>query len=166
MRELAAAVSVISYGEGDRRAGFTATSVASLSLEPPTLIVCAHRSSSSWPTLREARSFGVNILSASHRDLADRFAGQTAAEGSAGYEGGHWITLRSGAPHLSDALASFDCSVEEVIERESHAIVIGRVEAVRRRGGCGALVYWRGYYDQLGWSLEEVSNAVGLARRP
>lgn len=166
MRELAGAVTIISCGQGAQRAGFAATSVSSLSAEPPTLIVCANRSSSSWPALREARSFGVNVLSASHRDLAHRFAGRTGAEGSQRYEGGQWIGLRTGAPLLSDALAAFDCSVEEIIERHSHAIVIGRVEAVRRRGGGGALVYWRGDYDQLGWSQEEISSAVGLASRP
>ena len=58
-------------------------------------------------------------------------------------------TAATGAPLLSDALAAFDCSVEEIIERHSHAIIIGRVEAVSRRGGGGALVYWRGDYDQL-----------------
>jgi flavin reductase (DIM6/NTAB) family NADH-FMN oxidoreductase RutF len=149
MRELAGAVSVISCGQGERRTGFTATSVSSLSLEPPTLIISVNRASSSWPVLREAPSFGVNILSTSHRDLAHRFAGQTGAEGSQRYEGGHWMASRSGAPLLSDALAAFECSVEEIIERHSHAIVIGRVESVRRRGGGGALVYWRGDYDQL-----------------
>jgi flavin reductase (DIM6/NTAB) family NADH-FMN oxidoreductase RutF len=165
MRELAGAVSVISCGEDERRTGFTATSVSSLSLDPPTLIVCVNRSSSSWPTLREAPSFGVNILSASHRELAHRFAGGSGAEGAQRYEGGQWMTLATGAPLLTDALAAFDCSVEEIIERHSHAIVIGRIEAVRRRGGAGALVYWRGSYDQLGWSQDEISNAVGLGRR-
>jgi flavin reductase (DIM6/NTAB) family NADH-FMN oxidoreductase RutF len=115
--------------------------------------------------LREAASFGVNVLSASHRELAHRFAGRTGAEGAERYEDGHWLALHTGAPLLSDALASFDCSVEEIIERHSHAILIGRVEAVRRRGGGGALVYWRGDYDQLGWSREEISNAVGLTSR-
>jgi flavin reductase (DIM6/NTAB) family NADH-FMN oxidoreductase RutF len=166
MRELAGAVSVISCGQGEFRTGFTATSVSSLSLEPPTLLISVNRSSSSWPALRKAAYFGVNILSTSHRDLAHRFAGRTGAEGSQRYEGGHWIASRSGAPLLADALAAFECSVEEIIERHSHAIVIGRVESVRRRGGSGALVYWRGDYDQLGWSQEEISNAVGLARRP
>jgi flavin reductase (DIM6/NTAB) family NADH-FMN oxidoreductase RutF len=168
MRELAGAVSVISAGQGERRAGFVATSVSSLSAEPPTLIVCVNRASSSWPILREATSFGVNVLSASHRELAHRFAGRTGAEGAARYEGARWTALRTGAPLLTDALASFDCAVEEIIERHTHAIIIGRVEAVRRNGGGGALVYWRGDYDQLGWSPEEISNVIGLAplRRP
>jgi len=165
MRELAGGVSIISAGEGERRAGFVATSVSSLSLDPPTLIVCVNRSSSSWPVLREASSFGVNVLSASHRELADRFAGRTGAEGAERYKDGSWTRLGAGAPLLSDALAAFDCSVEEIIERHSHAILIGRVAAVRRRSDCGALVYWRGDYDQLGWSTEEISNAIGLTPR-
>ena len=165
MRELAGAVSVVSCGQGERRTGFTATSVSSFSMDPPTLILCVNRGSSSWPILRDAPSFGVNVLSASHREIAHRFAGRTGAEGAQRYEGGHWITLATGAPLLVDALAAFDCSVEEIIERHSHAIVIGRIEAVRRRGGGGALVYWRGDYDQLGWSQDEISNAVGCAGR-
>jgi len=163
MRELAGAVSVISCGQGERRTGFTATSVSSFSMDPPTLFVCVNRASSSWQVLRDADSFGVNILSASHREIAHRFAG--GAEGAQRYEGGHWITAATGAPLLSDALAAFDCSVDEIIERHSHAIIIGRIEAVRRRGGGGALVYWRGDYDQLGWSQDEIANAIGFAGR-
>ena len=166
MRELAGAVSVISCGQGEGRAGFTATSVSSLSLDPPSLIVCVNRSSSSWPTLAAAKSFGVNILSSAHRELAHRFAGGDGAEGAQRFAGADWMTLRTGAPLLADALASFDCAVEEIIERHSHAIVIGRVEALRRQGGGGALVYWRGAYDQLGWSPEEISNAIGFASGP
>lgn len=165
MRELAGGVSVVTLGQDERRTGFTATSVSSLSLEPPTVIVCVNRRSSSWPLLREADSFGINVLSASHRELAHRFAGGGGIEGLARYEGAQWVAAITGAPLLADALAAFDCSIEEIIERHSHAIVIGRVEAVRRRSGGGALLCWRGDYDQLGWSQDEISNAVGLARR-
>jgi hypothetical protein len=63
---------------------------------------------------------------------------------------------------LSDAVAAFDCEVEERIERHSHAIVIGRVRGLLVPGGPSALVYWRGEFDQLGWTDEEVSRAVGL----
>lgn len=165
MRELAGGVSIISAGHGEGRCGFVATSVSSLSLDPPTLIVCVNRSSSSWPALRTAQCFGVSVLAQSHRELADRFTGSTGADGAKRYDAGQWVVLHTGAPLLSDALASFDCVVEDTIERHSHAIVIGRVEAIRRGDGGGALVYWRGAYDQLGWSSEEISNAVGLAAR-
>ena len=46
MRHLAAAVSVVTTGRGDQRTGFTATSVTSLSMEPPALLVCLNRQSS------------------------------------------------------------------------------------------------------------------------
>jgi len=49
---------------------------------------------------------------------------------------------------LADALAAIDCAVEDIIERHSHAIVIGRVEAVRI-SSASALVYWHGDYAQL-----------------
>ena len=158
MRELAAAVTIVTCGQGAARAGFSATAVSSLSLEPPTLIVCANRASSSWPTLRAARSFGVNVLSSAHAGLAHRFAG--GAEGADRYREGQWTTLRTGAPLLADALASFDCALEEIIERHTHAVVIGRVEAVRRSGADEALVYWRGGYERLGWSAEEIARAL------
>jgi flavin reductase (DIM6/NTAB) family NADH-FMN oxidoreductase RutF len=165
MRDLAGAVAIVTWGQGAARAGFSATSVSSLSLEPPTLIVCVNRSSSNWPTLRAARSFGVNVLSSAHAGLAHRFAGGAGAEGADRYREGQWTTLGAGAPLLADALASFDCALEEIIERHTHAIVIGRVEALRRSDAGGALVYWRGAYEQLGWSAEEISRAIGLAPR-
>jgi flavin reductase (DIM6/NTAB) family NADH-FMN oxidoreductase RutF len=158
MRELAGGVSAISCRHSGQLAGFTATSVSSLSVDPPSLVVCVNRSSSSWPTIAVAKCFGVNILSSTHHELAHRFSGAGGAEGAQRFEEAKWISLRTGAPLLEDALASFDCAVEEIIERYSHAIVIGRVEAVRRHGGGGALVYWRGAYDQLGWSSEEIST--------
>jgi flavin reductase (DIM6/NTAB) family NADH-FMN oxidoreductase RutF len=71
--------------------------------------------------------------------------------------------LPSGAHCLADSIAVFDCIVEERIERHTHAIVIGRVRSVLAGGGSGALVHWRGSYDQVGWSDEEVACAIGLS---
>ncbi len=163
MRELAGAVSIVSAGRGEYRAGLVATSVSPLSSDPPTLVVCVDRASSSWPVLRQAKSFGVNLLSASQRELAHCFAERTGLAAAERYQEGDWTALQTGAPIFGDALAAFDCSLEEIIERHSHALLIGRIEAVSRRGGAGALLHWRGAYEQLGWSLEEISNAVGLA---
>ena len=52
--------------------------------------------------------------------------------------------------------------IEDVIERHTHAIVIGRVKRVASRKQGGALVYWRGAYNSLGWSDEEISRAIGV----
>jgi flavin reductase (DIM6/NTAB) family NADH-FMN oxidoreductase RutF len=132
MRELVGGVSVITAGTAPRRAGFTATSVASLSVDPPRLIVCANRVSSTFPEIERCRSFGVNILAWHHRELAARFSGRGGLKGEARFAGECWHQMATGASLLCDALVALDCELEELIERHLHAIVIGRVVATRR----------------------------------
>jgi flavin reductase (DIM6/NTAB) family NADH-FMN oxidoreductase RutF len=50
---------------------------------------------------------------------------------------------------LQGAPAAFDCTLEEVIARATHSIVIGRVRAIRTTPGAGALTYWNGQYRAL-----------------
>jgi flavin reductase (DIM6/NTAB) family NADH-FMN oxidoreductase RutF len=149
MRHLAGGVSVITSGKGDNRNGLTATSVSSLSAEPAALIVCINRNCSMLPLLRDLGVFGVNILAAGHRDIADRFAGRCGVGGADRYAGADWIELVTGAPLLVDALAAIDCTVDTIVDWNTHALVIGRVEAVRLHDGPEALVYWRGGYVDL-----------------
>lgn len=149
MRNLAGGVSVISAGRGEGRSGLTATSVSSLSLDPPSLLVCIRRASPTLAAITKHRAFGVNVLSSDHRDLAERFAGQGGIWGAARYADGDWLTLATGAPLLADALAAVDCTLEKLIDWHSHAIVIGRARAVRLSGGPGPLVYWRGGYEEV-----------------
>jgi flavin reductase (DIM6/NTAB) family NADH-FMN oxidoreductase RutF len=149
MRHLASGVSVITTGEGEYRTGLTATSVSSLSMEPPAFVVCISRTSTTLQAMRENRVFGVNFLAAGHRELAGRFAGHGNVSGAARYQGGEWITLVTGAPILVDALAAIDCTIDTIMEWSTHALVIGRVEAVHQPGGALALVHWRRSYLDL-----------------
>jgi flavin reductase (DIM6/NTAB) family NADH-FMN oxidoreductase RutF len=149
MRHLAGGVAIITSGQGEARNGLTATSVSSLSIEPAALVVSIHRTSSLMPVLRENMAFGVNILAARHRDVADRFAGRGGHKGVERYQGSDWIELVTGAPLLADALAAIDCTVDTIVDWNTHAVVIGRVEAVRLGGDARALVYWRGGYVDL-----------------
>lgn len=146
MRELAGHVSVIATGVGADRTGFTATSVSSFSAEPPTLLVCLNRTSSSYPVLVRSGAFTVNVLHAEQQAVAERFSGVGGIKGEARYEGARWTTLCSGAPALAGAAAVFDCVLDELIERHTHAIVIGRVVAVAVEPGRSALLYRHGRY--------------------
>ena len=150
MREFATGVSIIACGEGERRAGCTATALSSLSLSPPTLIVCLDRSNSTFGRLREVGAFCVNLLGDSHVSLAERFAGRGGIKGAERFHVGDWISLVTGAPVLANALAEIDCRVEEIIERHTHAIVIGAVQAVRIGDDQSALLHWRSRFEQLG----------------
>ena len=146
MRHLAGGVSLITVGRDKDISGMTVTSVSSLSIEPATLIVSVSRESSSWPLLRRHGAFGVNILNADQLDLAERFAGRGGVKGADRFAGAKWRTGLSGTPLLEGALAAIDCDVEEVFERHSHAIVIGRVLDVRTSELSGALIYWQRQY--------------------
>lgn len=169
MRHLPAGVCVVSVGQGAERTGTTATSVSPFSVEPPTLLVSLNRASQGYQALARHRAFSVSVLAADHREVADAFAERGDAQSADRSAVGRWITLPSGVCVLSDAIAAFDCVLEEQIERHSHAIVIGRVRSLVASGGQNALLYWRGQYDQLGWTEEEAARAVGLhtaGRRP
>lgn len=161
MRRLAGAVSVITTGTGSDRTGFTATSVTSFSADPPRLLFCVNRASSSWSTLRDYRSFGVNILDSEHQDVADRFSGRQGEKGAERFRGQRWKTLVTGAPLLEGALAAIDCTIDDVIERHTHAIVIGRIEAVDLGRWSDPLLYWSGLYRTI-CDIETVPfSAVG-----
>jgi flavin reductase (DIM6/NTAB) family NADH-FMN oxidoreductase RutF len=145
MRHVAEGVSVVTAGIADDRTGLTVTSALSLSVEPPTMIVCVNRNASSWPVIQKHRHFCVNFLRATQRDVADRFAGRGGIKGVDRYARASWSTLVTQAPVLADAVASIDCDVEEFIERHTYVIVIGGVKAVQVNGG-DPLVYGRGRY--------------------
>lgn len=159
MRSLAGGVSVITAGRGNDLSGMTVTSVSSLSVDPATLIVSINRKASSWPLLQRHGVFGVNILSSDHIDIAERFSGIGGLKGAERFAGAEWISLVSGVPLLAGALAAFDCEVEHVVERHSHAIVIGRVLDLRLSPGRPALTYWQGQYV----ALDQNEDAVRLA---
>src|SRR6202158_1603850 len=113
MRHLAGGVSVITVGRAQDITGMTVTSVASLSVDPPTLIVSINRESSSWPLLGRYGCFGVNILTADQVDVAERFAGKGGLKGADRFTGAQWTTRVSGVPLLVGALSAIDCGAED-----------------------------------------------------
>jgi len=170
MRHLTGGVSVITVGRGSDISGMTVTSVSSLSVEPPSLIVSVNRAASSWPLLKRYGHFGVNILTADQIDIAEGFTGKGGLNGAARFAGAEWTTRASGVPLLVGALAAIDCEVEDIVERHSHAIVIGRVRDLQLSARTAALAYWQGRYvaidqDEDTAKLAEVSVPIRHAAR-
>jgi flavin reductase (DIM6/NTAB) family NADH-FMN oxidoreductase RutF len=170
MRRLTGGVSVITVGRGRDISGMTVTSVSSLSVDPPSLIVGINRSSSSWPLLKSYGTFGLNILTSDQLDIAERFTGKDGLKGADRFAGAEWITRASGVPLLVGALAAIDCEVEEIVERHSHAIVIGRARDIWLSSRTAALAYWQGQYvaidrDEDAIKLAEVSVPAPRALR-
>lgn len=149
MRAFVGSVSVITVGQGSDRSGLVVTSAISLSADPPLVLVCVNRGSSSWPLLERYGYFGVNALAAHHQPVAERFSGFGGVKGAARYEGADWVTAVTGAMLLADAPMALDCAVEEMIDRATHSIVIGRICAIRASDPMDGLIYWHGGYRGL-----------------
>jgi flavin reductase (DIM6/NTAB) family NADH-FMN oxidoreductase RutF len=159
MRHLAGGVSVITVGRGKEINGMTVTSVSSLSVDPPTLIVSINRESSSWPLLQRHGFFGVNVLTADQLEVAERFAGKGGLKGADRFAGAQWTNRVSGVPLLVGALSAIDCEAEDIIERHSHAVVIGRVLDIQSSRRTAALAYWQGQYV----AIDQNEDAIKLA---
>ena len=147
MRRLAAGVTIVTTVHDGQRSGLTATAVTSLSADPPQLLVCVSRSASAHDLIHRGARLCVNVLARRHQRLAARFAGDV--QGAARFALGRWMTLKTGAPVLADAIASFDCVVSEAVDSATHTIFIGRVVDVRARRDGRPLVYEAGAYASV-----------------
>lgn len=104
-------------------AGFAAQSFASISLDPPLVMLCPAKSSESWPKLRESGNFCINILGEDQQDVSDLFA-QTGIDK---FSEMSWQPGETGSPVLAGALAFIDCELAEEHDAGDHSIAIGRV---------------------------------------
>jgi flavin reductase len=149
MSLLAAAVHVVTTDGPGGKAGFTATAVCSVSDAPPTLLVCLNRRSTSGPVLQKNQVFCVNTLGGPCEPVAEVFAGRTGAVKDARFVTGTWSTLKTGAPVLDTAVASFDCRVVDIQTMGSHNVIFGAVVDVRLNAADPALVYHNRIYKSV-----------------
>jgi len=148
MRRLAGGVVVITAGRGDDITGMTVTSLTSLSAAPPRLLVNINRQASAFALIARHRQFGVNILGSDQQALAEHFS-KGRLTGRERFEGTAWTYGASGVPLLSHSLATVECPVEEIIERHSHGIIVGRLSSLELSHRLSGLTYWNGQYIQI-----------------
>jgi flavin reductase (DIM6/NTAB) family NADH-FMN oxidoreductase RutF len=145
-RRHAAGVTVVTLAGPTGPVGFTATSVVSLSADPPLVSLSVSAASSSWPALRVAGTVVVHLLSDDQHACAARFA-TSAVDRFAPPT--RWTTLATGEPFLLDAAAWLRCAVEHRITAGDHHIVIARVLASRIVRHAPPLLYHDGTYTTL-----------------
>ena len=146
MSRVASPVSVVTTDGPAGRAGFTCTAFASVSDAPPTVLACLSRASRSAPPFRENRVFAISLLPMRLQALADRFSGLDGTPLAERFTPTGWEVGGSGAPLLTEALASFDCRLEDLQEIGSHQVMIGRVLSVRLGAADPPLFYHRRGY--------------------
>ncbi|MET7991711.1 flavin reductase family protein [Amycolatopsis sp. NPDC005232] len=123
-------------------AGFTCQSFSSLSLDPPLVSFAPARSSTSWPKIRAAGRFCVNVLAEDHAELSSAFA----RSGTDKYAGVEWRPAPSGSPILFGVAAWIDCTLEHEYAGGDHTIVAARVQALGADPSRTPLLFHRGAY--------------------
>ncbi|MFD5751114.1 flavin reductase family protein [Streptomyces sp. NPDC127033] len=145
MSRLPAALTVVTTVDADgRRWGFTASSVVSVSLDPPLLLVGLSRSSSCHQALVAAPEFVVNVLADHHRALARTFAAH-GVDRFAGEDFTVWPG--TGLPYLPDAHTAYRCLRHDVVAAGDHDLLLGALTgADGGRPGAPLLWYRRDFH--------------------
>ncbi|EST36557.1 flavin reductase family protein [Streptomyces roseochromogenus] len=147
---------------GGRPAGMAVQSFSSVSLDPPLVCFCPAQTSSTWPKIRAAGRFAVNILSADQQQLCRRFA----VTGGDKFAGVDWQPGLNGAPLLDGALATIECDLAGTFPGGDHVIALGRVTAPASADGIrdtDPLLYFRRTYGRLRSSSSR-SASIASAR--
>jgi flavin reductase (DIM6/NTAB) family NADH-FMN oxidoreductase RutF len=141
----AAGVTVVTTQGAERLAGLTVTAFASLSLDPPLVLVSIAHSARSYEIFsNEASHFGVTILRADQEEVAMRFARPDSEK----FPAGSYTLSANGVPLLNEGLVSLECRIANQVPGGDHTIFIGEVLSARIFEG-EPLVYFRSQFGQF-----------------
>lgn len=155
LRQFASGVTVVTAEQAGEQFGITVTAFASISLVPPVVMVSINNESPLRDVILDSEHFAVHILSDSQQPLAERFA--RPAPSVEKYSDVPFIYALSGAPILTDTLASLDCVLEQTNAIGSHTVMFGRVVDARSSGETGDPLL---YYDRSYRLIDGVPGSV------
>jgi 3-hydroxy-9,10-secoandrosta-1,3,5(10)-triene-9,17-dione monooxygenase reductase component len=121
--------------------GMAANSVTSVSLDPPLLLFCPAKTSTTWPHLRAAGAFSVSILAAHQHELSRLFSARNIDR----FSGIGWHPRDTG-PGLDEAIAWIGAAIRDEHDAGDHTIVVADVSAVETMADSRPLVFFRGGY--------------------
>ena len=143
MRGITSTVTVVSAKNGENKQAMTATSVASLSLDPPSMLVCINHEASIHEVMKEGLGFCINILSLGQENLADICSIKEKEEQR--FLEGNWSELEN-IPYNSDSQSNLFCNCVQVIQHKTHTIYVGEVTKVINKNTFDPLLYKDGNY--------------------
>ena len=143
MRGITSTVTVVSAKDGENKQAMTATSVASLSLDPPTMLVCINHEATIHDVMKEGLGFCINILSVGQEGLAD-ICSIKGKEGQRFLEG-DWSEFDD-IPYHKDSQSNMFCNCIKAIEHTTHTIYLGEIVKVINQNNFNPLLYKDGNY--------------------
>jgi flavin reductase (DIM6/NTAB) family NADH-FMN oxidoreductase RutF len=152
LAQWASGVTIVATEVAGQRVGITASSLASVSLDPPLILICVAAKLHMHQAIQSSGIFAVSILAAEHLELGMRFAGMFP-QVSDRFAGIDFHTAVTGAPILTGALAWLDCRLASAHAAGDHSVFIGEVQATGARGHGKPLLYhsrhWRQLHDDV-----------------
>ena len=143
MRGITSTVNVISAKLNDESHAMTATSVTSLSLSPPSMIICINKEASIHNTIYEDTKFCINVLSNQQQDLSE-VCGDTK-EIDSRFEDNGWVDDKE-LIYNSNSISNIFCLCTKVIDHSTHSVFFGEVIKVNINNKNKALLYASGEY--------------------
>jgi len=138
-------VTVVTGAGNDGPAGMAIGSFSSVSLDPPLVMFCPGRESSTWQHIEETGAFCVNILTGDQKDVCGVFASPSDDR----FAGIDWTTEVTGSPVIPGSLAWIDCELHAVHDGGDHHIVVGLVKALGTAADVGGpLLFFQGGYGR------------------
>jgi flavin reductase (DIM6/NTAB) family NADH-FMN oxidoreductase RutF len=138
-------VVVVSAVDDGEPVGLAVGSFASVSLDPPLVGFFPDKSSTSWPRIRRAGSFVVNVLGDHQQDVCRAFA----TSGGDKFAGLDWHRASNGAPVLHGVTAWIECDIHDITDAGDHWFVLGAVRDLAVVGDRGPLLFFQGRYARL-----------------
>jgi flavin reductase (DIM6/NTAB) family NADH-FMN oxidoreductase RutF len=148
MRQWVTGVTVVTSVFGDERFGMTVSSFTSVSLDPPTVLVCLHRETRTNALVQQSGVFAVSLLKQGQDSISNRFAGFDPTITDR-FEGVVTHTAETGSPLIDGALGWLDCVVKSKFETGTHTIFIAEVVYAHVQPESEPLVYYNRAYQTL-----------------
>lgn len=148
MGHFATGVTVMTTGAGGRLHGMTVSAFASVSLQPPLILVCVEHSTLTHRLLAEPGGFAVNMLSERGEATSRFFADNARLDGPEFREGSYRMGV-TGSPILLEATAYLEARIHSTHEAGDHTVVVGEVIALEVLTEDEPLIFYRGGYRRL-----------------
>lgn len=151
MASICAPLSVVTAEFAGRPHGTSVSAFASLSLDPPMVLVSLNNNSELLPVIERSGRFGLNILSSGQADLGMQFG----RKGIDRFDGVSWNTT-AGVPRLDEVAAWAACELHKTVDGGDHKIVLGTVIRAEHAESAPLLYYKRqfGTYTSVRGRLE------------
>ena len=145
----ASGVTAVTTAHEDHLRGITISAFSSVSLDPPLVLICVAKDTTTREMIEASGIFAVNILSDDQEFLSERFAARAPIVNEK-FDGVPYHTAVTGAPILEQSIAWYDCHVLAAHDGGDHTIFVGRVEAIGFGGAARApLLYYANRYARL-----------------